>query len=233
MDSRRDNESRAIEDLRDYGRSLVEGVPVGQTEMAVVRILASRHRRHRPRRLVLALATAGLLAVSNVALAAVSDAAAPGDFLYPVDRGYEWASDLFGNTDRTIERLAESETLSQRGDIDHAIAFLRELATESSNEALLAAIQKLEALGDPGQGNQNDPGQGNQNDPGPATPATTAPGQVKDAGSTTPAVTAPGRIQGDDADDSPSDAAPGQNKETTPKANGALNGNDNRGNARP
>jgi hypothetical protein len=171
------------------------------------------------------LATAGLLAVSNVALAAASDAAAPGDFLYPLDRGYEWASDLFGNTDRTIERLAESETLSQRGDIDHAIAFLRELATESSNEALLAAIEKLEARGDQGQGNQNDPG--------PATPATTAPGQVKDAGSTTPAVTAPGRIQSDDADDSPSDTAPGQNKETTPKANGALNGNDNRGNARP
>jgi len=225
MDSRRDNESRAIEDLRDYGRSLVKGVSVGQTTMAVGRVLASRHQRHRPRRLVLMLATAGLLAVSNVALAAVSDAAAPGDFLYPIDRGYEWASDLFGNTDRTIERLAESETLSQRGDIDHAIAFLRELATESSNEALLAAIEKLEARGDQGQGNQNDPG--------PATPATTAPGQVKDGGSDTPAVTAPGQIQGDDANDSPSDTAPGLISDAEPKANGALNRNDSRGNDRP
>ena len=228
MDSRRDNESRAIEDLRDYGRSLVEGVPAGQTEMALARILAS-HRSHRPRRLVLMLATAGLLAVSNVGLAAVSDAAAPGDFLYPVDRGYEWASDLFGDTDRTIERLEESETLSQRGDIDHAIAFLRQLATESSNESLEAAIQKLEARGEQGQGNQNDPG--------PVTPATTAPGQVKDPGSgdtpPNPSVTAPGRIQGEDADDSPSDTAPGRNNDATTKSNGASNRNDSRGNDRP
>ncbi|HUP17392.1 MAG TPA: hypothetical protein VM848_15235 [Acidimicrobiia bacterium] len=228
MDSRRDTESRAIEDLRDYGRSLVEGVPVVQAEMAVGRVLASRHQSQRPRRLVLMLASAGLLAVSNVALAAVSDAAAPGDFLYPLDRGYERVSDLFGDTDRTIERLAESETLVQRGDIDHAIAFLRELATESSNEALLAAIQKLEARGEQGQGNQNDQG--------PATPATTAPGQLKDGGSSdppaSPSETAPGRIQGDDADDSPSDTAPGRNKDAPTKSNGALNGNDSRGNDR-
>ena len=229
MDSRRDNESRAIEDLRDYGRSLVESVPVGHAEMAVGRVLASRHHSHRPRRLALALATAGLLAVSNVALAVVSDAAAPGDLLYPVDRGYEWARDLFGETDRTIERLAESETLTQRGDIDHAIAFLRELATESSNDALLTAIEKLEARGEQGQGNQNDPG--------PATPATTAPGQVRDGGSgdppASPSETAPGRIQGDDADDSPSVTAPGRTKDATTKSNGALNRNDNRGNDRP
>jgi hypothetical protein len=229
MDSRRDSESRALKDLRDYGRSLVEGVPVGQTEIAVGRVLASRRQSHRPRRLVLALATAGLLAVSNVALAAISDSAAPGDFLYPVDRGFEWARDLFGESDRTIERLTESETLSQRGDIDHAIAFLRELATESSNEALLAAIEKLEARGEQGQEGENEPG--------PGTPATTAPGQVKDAGSSeppaSPSVTAPGRIQGDDADDSPSDTAPGRNKDATTKSNGALNRNDSRGSDRP
>ena len=229
MDSHRDNESRAIEDLRDYGRSLVEGVPVGQVEMAVGRVLASRHQSHRPRRLVLMLATAGLLAVSNVALAAASDSAAPGDLLYPIDRGYEWARDLFGDTDRTNERLAESETLSQRGHIDDAIAFLRELATESSNEALLAAIQKLEASGEQGQGNQNDPG--------PPAPAVTAPGQVKDGGSAdppaSPSATAPGQIDGDDADESPSDTAPGQNKDPLTKSNGASDGNNSRGDDRP
>lgn len=229
MDSRSDNESRAIEDLRNYGRSLVEGVPVGQTEMAVGRVLASRHQTHRPRRLVLMLATAGLLAVSNVALAAASDSAAPGDFLYPVDRGYEWARDLFGATDRTNERLVESETLSQRGHVDDAIAFLRELATESSNEALLAAIEKLEATGAQGQGNQNDPG--------PATPATTAPGQVKEGGSAeppdSPSATAPGQVEDDDADESPSDTAPGRNKDPLTKANGASNANNSRGPDRP
>lgn len=229
MDSRRDNENRAIEDLRAYGRSLVEGVPVGQTEMAVGRVMASRHESHRPRRLVLMLATAGLLAVSNVALAAASDSAAPGDFLYPVDRGYEWARDLFGHTDRTNERLAESETLTQRGHVDDAIAFLRELATESSNEALAAAIEKLEASGAQGQGNQDDPG--------PASPATTAPGQVKEGGSAdppaSPATTAPGQLEGDDADESPSVTAPGRNKDVLKKANGASNANDSRSTDRP
>jgi hypothetical protein len=118
----------------------------------------------------------------------------------------------------------------QRGDIDHAIAFLRQLATESSNEALQAAIQKLEARG-------GEQGQENPNDPGPATPATTAPGQVKDGGSSdtpaSPSVTAPGRIQGDDAEESPSDTAPGRNKEATTKSKAALNRNDSRGNDRP
>jgi hypothetical protein len=216
MGTRQDDENQAIEDLRSYGRSLVDTVSTGRTDAVVGWALTARRRRHRPRGLVVALATLGLLVISNVALAAVSDEAAPGDLLYPLDRGYERAGDLvggwlFGVGDRTRERLAESEVLNVRGDAEEAIAFLREeLAIESSNEALLvAAIEKLEA-----QGNQ---GQGSQTDPGPATPAQTAPGQVNDEGNgndpLNPSVTAPGNGQGDDTGDSPSDDAPGQNKD--------------------
>ncbi len=218
----RHREDQAIEDLCSYGRSLVDTVSTGRTEAVVGRTLTARQRRHRPRGLVVALATLGLLAISNVGLAAVSDASAPGDLLYSLDRGYERAGDLvggwlFGVGDRTRERLAESEVLNVRGDTEEAIAFLREeLAVESSDEALLvAAIEKLET-----QGNQ---GQGSQTDPGPATPAQTTPGQVNDEGNgndpLNPSVTAPGNGQGDDTGDSPSDDAPGQNKDKDSKDN--------------
>jgi hypothetical protein len=222
MGIRQDHENQAIEDLRSYGRSLVGTVSTGRTEAVVGRALDSRHRPKRPRSLVLALATLGLLAISNIGLAAVSDAAAPGDLLYPLDRGYERAGDLlggwlFGVGDRTQERLAESETLNLRGDTDEAIALLRdELTDESSDAALLAdAIDKLES-----QGNQ---GLGNQDNPGPASPSQTAPGQVNDEGNgqgqPNPSDTAPGNGQDDEVGGSPSDDAPGQNKDNDSKNN--------------
>lgn len=226
MGIRQDHENQAIEDLRSYGRSLVGTVSTGRTEAVVGRALTAGHRRHRPRGLVLGLATLGLLAISNVGLAAVSDAAAPGDLLYPLDRGYERAGDLFGGWlfgvgDRTQERLAESEALNLRGDTEEAIAMLRdELTVESSDAALLvAAIDKLES-----QGNQ---GQGSQNDPGPATPAQTAPGQVNHQGNgqnqPNPSDTAPGNGQDDEVGGSPSDDAPGQNKDQDSKDNPSDN----------
>jgi hypothetical protein len=255
MGTRQDHENQAIEDLRSYGRSLVDAVSTGRTEAMVGRALSARQRPHRPRRLVLALATLGLLAVSNVGLAAVADPAAPGDLLYPLDRGYERAGDLFGGWlfgagNRTQERLAESEAINGRGDTEEAIAFLRaELDVESSDaELLVAAIDRLKSQGNQGQGSQ-----GSQNDSGPATPAETAPGQVDDDGNgqsqPNPSDTAPGNGQGDETGSSPSDTAPGQNKDngskenpsddapgqnqdttTTSVAPGTGNGNGNNGN---
>jgi hypothetical protein len=222
MGIRQDHEKQAIEDLRNYGRSLVGTVSIGRTEAVVGRALIAGRRRHRPRGLVLAFATLGLLAISNAGLAAVSDAAAPGDLLYPLDRGYERATDLFGGWlfgvgDRTQERLAESETLNLRGDTEEAIALLRdELTLESSDaELLVAAIDQLES--------QSSQGPGSQNDPGPATPAQTAPGQVNDEGNgqnqPNPSDTAPGNGQDDEVGGSPSDDAPGQNKDKESKDN--------------
>ena len=219
MGTRQDHENQAIEDLRSYGRSLAGTVSTGRTEAVVGRALSAKQRPHRPRRLVLALTTLGLLAISNVGLAAVVDTAAPGDLLYPLDRGYERAGDLFGGWlfgvgDRTQERLAESEALNLAGDTEEAIAFLRdELTGESSDASLLvAAIDKLES-----QGNQ-----GSQNDSGPASPAETAPGLVDDEGNgqnqPNPSDTAPGNGQ-DETGGSPSDTAPGQNKDNGSKDN--------------
>lgn len=220
MGTRPDRHSQAIEDLRSYGRSLVEAVPAGKADVLVGRVLAARGRRHLPRRLLVAMATLGLLAISNVGLAAVSDPAAPGDFLYPFDRGYEWASDLFVVKNRTAERLAESRVLDQRGDTDDAIELLREqLAVAASDQDLLvAAIEELESRASQGDGNQTVAD--------PTTTAPTAPGQVEDEGSgeepASPSDTAAGQNQDDDTVGSPSDDAPGQNKDKDPKDNPSV-----------
>lgn len=253
MGTRQDHENQAIEDLRSYGRSLVDTVSTGRTEAIVGRALSARQRPHRPRRLVLALATLGLLAISNVGLAAVADTAAPGDLLYPLDRGYERAGDLFGGWlfglgDRTQERLAESDALNRRGETEEAIAFLRDELTEESSDAslLVTAIDKLESQGNQGQNSQNDSG----SQDGPATPAETAPGQVdkgngpnqpnpsdtapdngRDETGDSPSDTAPGQNKDNGSKDNPSDDAPGQNPDTTTTsiANGNGNGNGNNG----
>ena len=225
MGTRQDHENQAIHELRSYGRSLVDTVPSGRTEAVVGRALTTGQRRRRPRSLFVAVATLGLLAISNVGMAAVSDSAAPGDLLYLFDRGYERAGDLFGGWifgvgDRTEERLAESEVLNLRGETQEAIELLQdELADASSDEALLvAAIEELEK-----QGNQ---GLGQPGDSGPATPAQTAPGQVNDEGNgedpANPSVTAPGNGQGSESGGSPSDTAPGQNKDNDAKDNPSV-----------
>lgn len=235
MGTRQDHENQAIQELRSYGRSLVDTVPAGQTEAVVGRALTVGLRRHRPRRLVVALAILGLLTISNAGMAAVSDSAAPGDLLYPFDRGYERVGDLiggwlFGVGDRTGERLAESELLNGRGETEEAIQLLEdELAADSSDEALLvAAIDKLEKQGNQGQSNQ---GQGNQDlgqpaGSGPASPAQTAPGQADDEENgeqpENPSVTAPGNGQGSENGGSPSDDAPGQNKDKESKDNPSV-----------
>lgn len=212
-----DRESKAIDDLRRYARHLADSVSPGRTEVLVARMLSARGGRQRSRRLILVLATAVILAVSNVGLATVADPAVPGDFLYPFDRGYEWARDLFGASDRTPERLQESAELNQRGETGRAIEFLQELLSASpwDRAQLVKAIEALE----------NQAARANEGTPAspPSTPAVTAPGQVDDEGNgqgpADPSVTAPGRTEGDVVVDSPSDTAPGQNKEASAKKN--------------
>lgn len=212
-----DRDSRGIEDLRRYGASLVESVPAGRTEGMVTRGLAGRRRYQRSRRMVLVLATLGVLAISNVGLAAVSDGASPGDFLYPIDRGYEWASDRFGPADRTDERLAEAEVLNNRGDTGEAIQFLQEeLGNRPSDVGLLvAAIKELQSQFE--NGNQ---GQALTPNLDPSSPAQTAPGQVKDEVTepASPSDTAPGQVDDEVTEpSSPSDTAPGRTGSDAPR----------------
>jgi hypothetical protein len=215
-----DRESKAIDDLRRYARHLADSVSPGRTEVLVARVLSARRGRQRSRRLILVLATAVILAVSNVGLATVADSAIPGDFLYPFDRGYEWARDLFGASDRTLERLQESTELNERGETGRAIEFLQELLSTSpwDRAQVVKAIQALE-----NQAARANESQGGAPASPPSTPAVTVPGQVDDHGNSqdpaSPSVTAPGRTEGDVVGDSPSDTAPGQNKEASAKAN--------------
>src|SRR5687767_4751286 len=149
-----DRPGPAIEDLRRYARALADSVPASQADAVITRALAASARGRRPARLFLVLAIVGLLAVSNVGLAVVSDVAAPGDFLYPFDRGYEWASDLFGTKSRATERLLESQVLDQRGRAEDAVQFLRdELTPDSPDRSLLIkGIAAIERQADRAQG---------------------------------------------------------------------------------
>jgi len=229
MRVRHDRNDKAVDDLRSYGQALVRSVPSDQARAAAGRAMFSRNRHlvvgRRRRRLVVALGALGLLTVSNVGLAAVANTASPGEFLYSFDRGYEWVADLVGAKDHTGERLAEAQVLNARGETAQAIALLREsLNAEKSDHALLAsAIQTLEF----GRQNQID-------QTGVESPSLTAPGQIAaDDDPPTPSDTAPGRpdslpSQSDNAppvdpagtqdpgeDSSPSETAPGQNRDTT------------------
>ena len=204
-----DRPGPAIEDLRRYGRSLADSVSPSQADAAITRALAASGRGRRSGRLFLALAIVGLLAVSNVGLAVVSNNAAPGDFLYPFDRGYEWARDLFGTRSRATERLSESQVLDQRGHTEDAVQFLRdELTPDSPDRSLL--IKGIAAIE-----HRADRAQGAPPDPLPATTSPTAPGLIDDEPGQppeNPSVTAPGQIREDAPRSSPSDDAPGQNK---------------------
>jgi hypothetical protein len=189
MDAREFRESKAIEELRTYGHALAESVPSQKAEITANRLVAKRHlslvpeggtvqRRgqSRYRRLAAAFMALGLLAISNVSLAAIANSASPGDFLYPIDRGYEWLGDLVGPTDRISERLAEANQLSERGETVAAVELLLQTVEEgSSNDALLVAtIERLEEGSGQGSGQGQGPGQGS----GSESPSATAPGQT-------------------------------------------------------
>lgn len=209
-----DRPSPATEDLRRYANSLADSVPPSQAEAVITRALAASRRGRRPARLFLVLAIVGLLAVSNVGLAVVSDDAAPGDFLYLFDRGYEWASDLFGTKSRAAERLLESQVLDRRGRTEDAVQFLRdELTPDSPDRSLLIkGIVDIERRADRAQGAPPDPL--------PSTTSPTAPGLLdpeQGRPHENPSVTAPGQLRDDGSGTSPSEDAPGQNKEVLKK----------------
>jgi len=216
--------SKAVDDLQKYGNALSATVSQQQAENIANGLLEKRRLsvvpdhlpvkpriRHMKRRVALAFMTLGLFALANVSLAAVSDRAAPGDFLYAIDRGYEWLGDIVGPTDRISERLVEANQLNERGETTAAVDLLLDTLVEgSSDDALLiATIQSINEASDQGQGSGTD------------SPSSTAPGQTGDvprgnangnSGPVSPSETAPGQIE----DGSPSDNAPGQSRDPAP-----------------
>lgn len=120
-----------LNDLRRYARDLERQVPPERAHNRVTMVLAETHRTRRPRRTVIAIATAGVMALSNVALATVADPAVPGDVLYPVDRAYERAAAVVGlGGSNAPERIDEATVMLERGEAAVALSLVQEALAE-------------------------------------------------------------------------------------------------------
>ena len=226
------------EDLRSLGDHLRGMVP---PEVSA-QLAASTVRRARPRRSrswVGVLATAALIAVSNVALAEVSDSAIPGELLYPLDRAYEWITGRFGPQDHGPERITEALELVEAGDTDRALGLVNEILGKGSADATLEeSVDQLRGSGN-SQGVRDEVRElvgaaakvheavldGNQSALTAAiedvkaaaadvaetagSPSVTAPGQVDAPIGDNPSVTAPGQVDSTPGDN-PSVTAPGR-----------------------
>ncbi|HSJ34674.1 MAG TPA: hypothetical protein VLB85_06425, partial [Acidimicrobiia bacterium] len=126
---------------RRYGEDLAAAVPPARSRIAALRAVGSRPRpvRRLPR---VAAATVGFFAIANVAAAAVSNSAVPGDVLYPLDRAYEAAGRLIGFDDHTAERLAEAELLVERSDLPGALDLVVEAMPDPELEGVTAQLRQ-------------------------------------------------------------------------------------------
>jgi hypothetical protein len=129
-----------MDDLRSYARHLADEVPGEMTRLRVERALAAPPR---PRKTLVAVVAAILLTSSNVALAAISDQAAPGDALYRFDRAYERLVDLVGEGDHSTERLDEAALMIERGRASEALALVREALTDADGAADIDRARRL------------------------------------------------------------------------------------------
>ncbi|MDH3308464.1 MAG: DUF5667 domain-containing protein [Acidimicrobiia bacterium] len=131
-----------FEQLREYASSLVDSVDEATTRFAVSEALRDTTSAVLPlrRRIATVGMVVGTFLSANVGLAAASQGAVPGDFLYPVDRAYERLTSVVGlGGDHAVERLQEAVELSRRGDIGLAL------------ETAQAGIENLDSfLEDPG-----------------------------------------------------------------------------------
>jgi hypothetical protein len=134
-----------FDDLRRYANDLASEVSPFAAHRAVSAAMSPV--AHRPRKVVVALVTTGLLGVSNVALAATADPAVPGDTLYKVDRAYERVVDLVGfGGPRVSERMLETGVLVERGEVAMALDLVQEtLFKILESDDPHAALEELEA----------------------------------------------------------------------------------------
>jgi hypothetical protein len=149
---------RYLDDLRAYGRTLIETADREQAAAAAHRAVQQHPLPGAFRRRVLAVAASvATFITGNVGLAMAADSAVPGDTLYGIDRAYEHVSDFFGfGGDRVDERLAEVEVLIERGNnvdaLERVLVQLGELHEKTgapgltrAREAILAALDRMEA----------------------------------------------------------------------------------------
>lgn len=114
-------------DLRRYAADLEAQVSSERAHQASRQALYTPVAASKPRRLVIAIATTALMGVSNVALAAAANPAAPGDALYGVDRAYESVGNAVGiSGSHTTERADEVLVLRERGKSAEALELVQE-----------------------------------------------------------------------------------------------------------
>lgn len=136
--------NRPFEDLRSLGEFLRNRV-ADDDSRRVAAAAVGRRRPQRSRAWIAIVASTALFALANVALAKASDSAIPGQFLYPLDRAYEWLSDRFATHDRVPERVAEALDLAEGGHTDRALLVVTEILGD--DESLQAAVGGLSGSG--------------------------------------------------------------------------------------
>lgn len=134
-----------LEELRSYADSIRSAVPPARSHVVAMRAVTAA-RRTRPRRVTRTLAISlAVFLIANVAAAGISSSSLPGDFLYPLHRGYEALADSvgLGSGDRTPERVEEARALVERDRPDVA---LDHLASSLNDPGLRQAAAQIRAL---------------------------------------------------------------------------------------
>ena len=126
------DDDRVLNELRSLGEHLQSQVSPERSRQVAIAALAAQRRR-RSLRWVPATVGASIFLVGNVALAATSDRALPGELLYPADRAYEWLADLVVNSDRTPERVEEALILIERGETALALETVEDILGDQAD----------------------------------------------------------------------------------------------------
>ena len=132
-----DPETRVAEFAREAAALARAGAPI---ELAAT---VSRWRGPSLTPRLAAAAVAAVLFLGSAGVAYAADSAAPGDFLYGIDRALERVGIGDGGVE---ERLEEASKLSSSGDSSAALDHLAESIEETDSEASAALIEVAERL---------------------------------------------------------------------------------------
>lgn len=145
-----------LDQLKRYGEAIAAAVPPARSRVAALRAVGAAERPPARRTPRIAAATVGIFAIANVAAAALSNPAVPGDLLYPVDRAYEAVGKALGLGGSTAaERLEEAAQLAQRSDLTTAVDLVAEAVED---DEIAAAVDELRSEGAPMAGMNDEVG---------------------------------------------------------------------------